>query len=481
MLHRLLVRFECVSDRQLLAFTVLWVIVGGLLLQLIILPFAIPSVHGGHGLIADLDSLGYHAIAIEQSKRILEQGWGAWELRPDGGLPTGGQFPAGPASALYALTYPEPWVALPLNGIVFGIAVTAVRRVLTVLFDSPGVALAGISPFFLFPSFVPIWGQLQKDLSTGAGLSLVLCALVLASQKGDKAAKLRWLVMSAGAGMGLVWLARPYGVVVVAAATMAFAALALPARRCGRARLSAVTIVVVLFTVAGIEPWQLSGTLPPGQIPAPATVTASETTSAAASRRPSISFPRTREIDASLPRYAACAPVATGAIVDKLLFSMCTVREGFIHGGGGQDATSGYDYTVRLRSVQDFIAYAPRAVGFVVLEPGPSRWGTENSPIGRLGGFFVPIEMVVAYGAFVLAVIFGWRHLMRLEVWAVVAFCVAYGASFVYATPQLGTLYRMRAFAFAIIVGTALAVALSRVTAQEDDPTSHEFSTHRQL
>ena len=481
MLHRVLVRFGCVSDRQLFAFTVLWVIVGGLFLQLIVLPFVIPSVHGGHGLIADLDSLGNHALAVAQSTKILEQGWGAWELRPSHAPPGREALAAGLASALYVVVYPEPWVALPLNGIVFGIAVTAVRRLLTVLFDSPGVALAGISPFFLFPSFVPIWGQLQKDLSTGTGLSLVLCTLVLASQKGHKAAKLQWLVMSAGAGMGLVWLARPYGVVVVAAATTAFAAVALPASRCGRARLSTVTLVVVLFAVAGIEPWQLSGTVPSSQIPAATPVTASETTSAGTSRWPSISFPRTREIDASLPGYAACAPVHTGAIVDGLLFSMCTVREGFIHGGGGQNAASGFDYKVRLRSVQDFIAYAPRAVGLAVLEPGPKRWGTEDSPIGRLGTFLVPIEMIVAYGAFVLAVMFGRRHVMRLEVWAVVAFCVAYGAVFAYATPQLGTLYRMRAFAFAILVGTALAVVLSRVTAQEDDPTSHELSTHRQL
>lgn len=410
MLRRLLVRFECVSDRQLFAFTVLWVVAGGLLLQLIVLPFVVPEVHRGHGLIADLDSLGYHAIGAEQAKQIREQGWGAWELRPDGKLPIGGQFPAGLASVLYALTYPEPWVVLPFNGIVFGVAVTAVRRLLAVLFNSPGVALVGVTPFFLFPSFVPIWGQLQKDVTTGAGLSLVLCTLVLASQKDRKAAEWHLLVMSAAAGMGLVWLARPYGMVVVAAATMAFAAVAIPARRYARVRLSAVAIVVVLFTIAGIEPRQLRGTLSPSQISASTTLTASETTPAGTSTWPSIGLPQIRQTDASLPRYAACAPLPSSAIVDRFLFSMCTVREGFIGTAETHNASSGFDYGVRLRSLQDVIAYAPRAAAFAVLEPGPARWGAGTSPIGRLATFFVPLEMVGAYGAFVLAGVFGRRH-----------------------------------------------------------------------
>ncbi len=64
LLQWLVVRCKTVSDWELFAFCMLWVIVGGLLLQLIVLPYLIPQAHGGHGLIANLDAGGFHPIAV---------------------------------------------------------------------------------------------------------------------------------------------------------------------------------------------------------------------------------------------------------------------------------------------------------------------------------------------------------------------------------------------------------------------------------
>lgn len=454
-------RLETVSDGQLFAFTVLWVVACGLLLQLVALPFVVPRAHWGHGLINDLDSLFYHSLAIEQAQRIREQGWAAWELRPSL------QFPAGLASALYVVIYPEPWVVLPVNGVLFGIVVTAVRRLLATMFGA-GVALVSVAPFFVFPSFVPIWGQLQKDVTSGAGLALTLCALVVAGRRGRGVAAVVCVAMSAAVGMGLVWLARPYAVPVVGAAialSSCFALLAVDGTL-SRLRISMVVTVVLLSTVSGVQSWQVGG------IELARAMVSSDGHQVDSSPLPTSSTDqglsqglRLRRIEPWWPTYAACVPYPDGLLVDRVLYSLCTVREASVANARKRNAVSGYDYEIRLRSIGDFIAYAPRAVAVALLEPGPLRWGAETSTVGRLATLFVPLEMVVAYASFLAAFGFAYRRLARADVWVVVTCCLLYSVCFVYSTPQLGTLYRMRAFAFTILVCTALAAVLSEMHA----------------
>ena len=143
-----------------------------------------------------------------------------------------------------------------------------------------------------------------------------------------------------------------------------------------------------------------------------------------------------------------------------MMYSLCYVREGFIIDATRARASSGYDYDIRLRSAEDFVAYVPRAVALALLEPGPRRWGTERTTLGTLATLFVPFEMIFAYAAFLLALLFGRRWLARSRVWAIAVFCAAYTFIYVIATPQFGSLYRMRAFTFAMIISTALAVFL---------------------
>jgi hypothetical protein len=183
-----------------------------------------------------------------------------------------------------------------------------------------------------------------------------------------------------------------------------------------------------------------------------------------------VRLPRTRRIEPDVATYGACAPYPSNFILDKMLFSLCTVREGFIGDAKRRIAASGVDYDIRLRTLEDFVAYVPRALGLVFFEPLPTRWGAERSPIGRLGSMFVPFEMGVAYLSFVYLALFAWKRLRRLEIWAIIAFCLAYCATFAYTMPQLGTVYRMRAFAFSIVVGTAFAVFLSVARSKKNEP-----------
>lgn len=518
-LQRLISRAGSISDLQLFALTMAWVIAGGLVLQFVVLPYVIPQMHWGHGLIAGLDWTAFHNIAMEQYEKIRQQGWSAWELRPQG------QFPSGVVSALYVLIYPEPWVMLPINGALFAAAVVAIRRVLAVIYGSSSMAALAVLPFFAFASFVPIWGQLHKDVISGAGLSLVLTALVLARNTTRETVGFPTLAAIVAGGMGLVWLARPYAVFLVLAATLAFVAPAIFGRSCQRLRLGAVAMVVGLAALSTIAPWSdgksmqpmaIAATPPPtadpdllkaiaelhtandaivsgrptppaplagSGLPTPSTESGSSVatppvagSTTALPRRarwhwPSIRLPRTRRLPPELlviqdfPRnYASCAPAPATQLLDRMLFSMCMAREGFK--SGGEHGGSNHDYEIRMRSLEDLAAYSPRVVQLAVLEPWPNRWGTEKSDIGRLATYVVPFEMLLAYGAFVLAIVFGARRLARADVWGVVAFCLTYTAFFVYTTPNMGTVYRMRAYTFAIIVSMALGAFLTRSRAR---------------
>jgi hypothetical protein len=468
-IERLLARLETVSDWRLFTFAVLWVVVGGLLLQLIVLPYLVSFAHAGHGLIANLDALGYHNTSVEQAERIRQQGWDAWWLVKDGLQ----DYVVALSSVLYLL-YPEPWVILPINGLLFGIVAVVIRRLLAISCDSSAAALVGLTPFFLFPSFISIWGQPSRDLNTGVGFSLVLYALVLAGARGGGSAGVFRFASLAAVGMGVTWLSRPYALSLIAAASVVFVALACLGNRCQRVRLSAVATVVVLAAV-----WS-SEVIKARVSDAPAAALAIGAPSADQFETPDVTqpspsfvwtairlphtrkvLPRVRGGEGSLRSYENCLPYPTNA-VSSVLFRLCRVREGYIHSATDVQASSGVDYDIRLRSAEDFIAYAPRAVAVAVLEPGPGRWGTEQTTVGKLASVFIPFEMVLAYVSFLLALILAGRRVVRPETLAVVAFCTTYIVFYVLATPQLGTLYRMRAFPFAIVVGVALTVALAR-------------------
>ena len=467
-LEGMVARLERVEDRQLFWFAVLWVVIGGLALQLLVLPYVVPFAHAGHGLIANVDSAGFHATSVELAESIRREGLTAWWFVKDG---TNDYVVA--VSSLFYLIHPEPWLLLPFSGVLFGITVVTVRRALAVLSDSRGVALVSLLPFFVFPSFVMIWGQPHKDLNAGMGFSLVLYALVLAAYGTGKAAKLPVPAFLGGVGMSIMWLSRPYALSLVAAGTLVFMALALFSRQTRRGRL--LTVVAAVLLVAATFERRFDFTVPAtaatasaeagaADLPGPRSSSASVPGSAPALSDDGSLFrfprwPRYRRIDRSVPTFENCLPAAHNAI-DTFLFNLCLVRQGYIGVGEVAGSSNDYDHDIRLRSAEDFVAYIPRAVAFALLEPGPQRWGTERTTLGRLASLFVPFEMIIAYTAFLLALIFGRRRLAHVHVWAVAAFCITYMVIYAVATPQIGNLYRMRAFAFAIMIATAITVAM---------------------
>jgi hypothetical protein len=70
--------------------------------------------------------------------------------------------------------------------------------------------------------------------------------------------------------------------------------------------------------------------------------------------------------------------------------------------------------------------------------------------------------MTFSYVSFLLLLTLAARRFMRRDAWAVIAYCVVYAVIYAYSVPNMGALYRMRAFVFATLVGAALTVILAR-------------------
>lgn len=144
----------------------LWVMLTGLLLQLWIIP-ATPW-HAGQGLLAGGDWIQFQEQALRLAAAIENAGWSAWELRFEG------QAPASMAAAVYAVTgLSEPWVLLPLQGLLYGVAIWAAVDVARRIGVNERLLWLVVLPFVV-PSSLLIFGQIHKDILSLPGVLLSL-------------------------------------------------------------------------------------------------------------------------------------------------------------------------------------------------------------------------------------------------------------------------------------------------------------------
>ena len=59
----------------------------GLFIQLVLLPYILPDLDAGHGLLRGGDWIGFHDDAVALAQKIAQNGWQAFELRPRGQAP----------------------------------------------------------------------------------------------------------------------------------------------------------------------------------------------------------------------------------------------------------------------------------------------------------------------------------------------------------------------------------------------------------
>ncbi len=173
-------------------------------IQLYVIPSLFPHLNLGDGLTI-LDAPLFNGIAKVQAAAIMAQGWGVWELRPQG------QSPAGIASIFYVLWDPKPYSLLPFNALVHALSGCLVLWILRHFF-SWKAAIFGSALFVVNPAAMEWVAQIHRDGIFILGNLLVLVCLIQLG-KGLKLAKTRSIVWGLACGLigvTLAWVARSY-------------------------------------------------------------------------------------------------------------------------------------------------------------------------------------------------------------------------------------------------------------------------------
>jgi len=391
-------------------------VVGSILIQFVILPHVFPSLHAGHGLLKGGDWVRFHEIAANMATAIQERGWQAWELRPEG------QAPAGLAAIMYVFTgVREPYVIIPVNAVVFGVATAELYKIVRATTHS-GFSWIGILPLVLFPSTVMIYGQIHKDLYSIAGLLMIgntLPGVIRCGMKGQAKLAFRMAI-----GMALVWVVRPYLIQVVLFAWWVAVSIVIVSMRKGVTREVMLSLaVLVIVQLLMIELFQ--GT--------------SQGTSQA----------------------LLCGD---RNIVERYVCKINAARIGFVT--TYPDAGSNIDQNIRFENIADILAYIPRSIEIGLLAPFPDQWFEKGvSPGAKIMRRMSGLEMLVGYVGMLLIgmALFRAEGTEQVLIIAVLGYCLSIIVVQALAIPNVGTLYRMRLGPWHVIVGMGYAWGMALI------------------
>jgi hypothetical protein len=387
-----------------------WALVGGLLLQLLVLP-AWPTLHAGHGLLKGGDWVGFHAHAVALALQMTHDGWGIWQLRPEGNAPIG------LLAALYhTVGIFEPWVFLPINALLFGISAFMLHKIFG-LISTTQYSFVAILPFIVFPSAAMIYGQIHKDIFSITGtLMVAFLWMDLAKRTAFKWSEILTRTAIILMGAALVWLVRPYLLQPLLAAGL-LAALLLGVWG-KRGRKSSWWSTLVIFLAIQLGSIVLSVSSPSSIITSPSSPSASA--------------------------------------LERAIFRINASRVGFAT--GYPNAGSNIDTEVRFTSIVDVLLYIPRALQIGLLAPFPSTWVDDAvSAGGGIMRVMAAIEMTLSY-IFLL----GWVGFFRSgkERWLTLAIAIAISLVLTLiltlVVTNIGTLYRMRYITWQLLNGLGI-------------------------
>jgi hypothetical protein len=428
--------------------------------QFILLPYLFPGWHESNGLLAGTDANRFHRLAGEMASQIQQQGWEAWELRPEG------QSPAGIAAIFYTLFYPAPWVLIPLNAFLHSASALLLARIMQGFLPKWKHAFLTVLPFAFFPSAMSWYTQIHKDGFSIVGILLFLLGwLLMVENFSEPAISRKFWTGCAVVVMGTlcVWLVRPYLVEVIQISSIV---LLIPFLGTLLGRLlqkkysllitlvySFSAVVLVLFMTPFRDNAPLAGVLSIIRI----------------DQSPDAQLVHTLS-DAGIPDTDGNPEAGlehlvwqeTGWIPTALegkLYQFALSRERFTH--LYPDAASNIDVAVSFHGFWDIIAYVPRAVLIAGLAPFPTDWFISgsmaaNTAMRRVSAF----EMSGIYASLVFLLIGLKFWGKKLEFWLVLLFCSANMTIYALIVANVGTLYRMRYGFMMTLVALGVASAI---------------------
>ncbi|MFA5300917.1 MAG: hypothetical protein WC389_22220, partial [Lutibacter sp.] len=190
----------------------IYAIVAMVIFQYILLPRFDPFIK--EGLIAG-DPQYYHQLASNLAHRIAIEGWGIWNLRPDG------QGCAGITAMIYAIAFVSPLLVILLNAFLHSIASVTLISIVGQFVRFRLAVIACL--FFIISPYQMHWlSQINKDSYSIAGFYVFVLGWTLVFKQAPKTKKSSYwfgllLVMI---GAMLISIVRPYIIQILQAVSI---------------------------------------------------------------------------------------------------------------------------------------------------------------------------------------------------------------------------------------------------------------------
>jgi hypothetical protein len=408
-------------EARIFSFFVLYVLVAGLLTQVIFLPLT--DWHAGDGLLIGGDWLLFHEVALNHAAKIYELGWSVAQLRPEG------HGPSRLAAFFYAITgVSTPWFLLPIHAVVFAFAAVGLFWVVQGLSGSDRLGLLALVPMCMMPSMAMVWGQLHKDVWAIAAVLLIV-GFWLRLLIGRSLPILMSLLVLAFANLSLWWM-RPYTLQIIL---------------CGQ-------VLLLFFLVFISVKFKRLLTIALGLFALLGTFTLLESTKV---KTESTKVKTESTTVKSVEPYLQCKEWSfslSSAHLDNTLRSIACSRDRLMQ--YSPNAKSNIDADISFSSAKDLLVYIPRAAQVGVLAPFPNMWFAEvASNVSRFFRLIAAAETITMYAPLLgiglaLVLIASGQISIGLErtvaMLALLGFSIVWVGIYALATGNVGSLYRMR-------------------------------------
>jgi len=389
-------------------------------IQLIILPHLLPSLHMGHGLlVGQNDAFFFHNSAIELKTKIINDGWGSWELQYKN------QSPVSIAAIFYYFFPSEPYSIIPFNALISTFSGLTLLRITRQIFAPRFISAKVIIPFLIMPSAL-IWiSGIHKDGYFILGFFLLVYSTQQLFSLMQKKREIPLWTLIAILGFSLMWLARPYTLDLAILFFLLIALITFIMRRTffNALLFTAIITSILLLKATILTPSQNQNlalqNFPYGK---------------QATRAPA-SFIYDWKKNPWLP-----------SIIDQKILAVAKARKEFTVIAGG----SNIDADILFTSAQDLIVYTPRALQIGFFAPFPTLWFSKGTTLFKM---LSSLEMIFFYFSYILFCFALLRKKLPTMIIPTLVFSLGFTLIQSLVICNIGTLYRMR-FASLILIAT---------------------------
>lgn len=455
----------------------LYIVVVGLLFQLLLLPTFFPDWHAGDGLLKNGDWNGFHRLALNLLDEMEAEGWSAWQLRPRE------QAPAGIAAAVYKITrISKPWILLPINALIHSSSAILLLFIVGTVTGKHQLNILSILSFIFFPTAL-LWNiQFHKEGFFILGSFLFLYSILMINNDKEKSIIFSSLknFLFFMSGIFLIWIVRPYGVEMVlyiGALLICIKLLEIIINfRSAPTQLYKIGIIVFAFAIAfpltstGIHHQYVVVDYEEINENGKITIendthTKNQDTLVNAEKKSTDITDKINDGDIINSENVLIMESGSEAwekssilpsFIDENLFKMSALRERYLE--HKPDAGSNIDTHKLFSSSVDVLGYLPRALQIGLLAPFPKHWfATGTSILTTIMRRVSAAEMIIIYLSFLgfIAGCWYWRRKINLIITA--GFAVGMILTYSIVVPNIGTLHRMRYGFIMILVAVGVA------------------------